>query len=62
MQYVPGNKALHMDTVNVCPAAALTPHTGVPATSVLVFCVLYSWQKALPVGCSVGMAVGDGDG
>ena len=54
----PAYSALHIDTVNVCPALAVTPHTGSFEMSVLVWLAVNIWQKASEVGARVGAALG----
>ena len=62
MHDAPAYSALHIDTVNVCPALAVTPHTGSFEMSVLVWLAVNSWQKASEVGARVGVALGSGVG
>ena len=62
MQEAPAYSALHMLTVNVWPALAVTPHTGSLFVSVLVWLALYSWQDKADVGAKVVTEVGSGVG
>ena len=62
LQDAPAYSALHMLTVNVWPAPAITPHTGSLLVSVLVWLPVKSWHDKEDVGASVGMALGRGVG
>ena len=58
VQEAPAYSALHMLTVNVWPALAVTPHTGSLLVSVFVWLALNSWQDRADVGARVGIALG----
>ena len=58
----PAYSALHMLTVNVWPALAVTPQVGSLFVSVLVWLALYSWQDKADVGANVVTEVGSGVG
>jgi len=58
MQRAPVYRDAHMLTTNVCPAEAVTPHTGVFVKSVFVWLVVYSWQSKRDVDATVFPAVG----
>ena len=58
MQLAPVNSAPHIDTVNVCPALAVTPHTGSLEVSVLVWLAENSPQNDTDVGNIVGTGLG----
>ena len=58
IQLAPANSAPHIDTVNVCPALAVTPHTGVLVVSVLVWPAINMEQKPVDVGTNVGTGLG----
>ena len=58
----PANSALHIDTVNVCPALAVTPQTGSLEVSVLVWLAVKSRHNDSDVGNIVGTGLGTTDG
>ena len=62
VQEAPAYSALHMLTVNVWPALAVTPHTGSLLVSVFVWLAVKRRQDRSDVGASVVMAVGEAVG
>jgi hypothetical protein len=54
----PANNAPHIDNVNVCPALAVTPHTGSLEVSVLVWLAVKSRHNDSDVGIIVGTGLG----
>ena len=61
-QDAPEYSALHMDTVKVCPALAVTPHSAKFVTSALVLEALNAPHASAEVGATVGTALGCGLG
>ena len=62
VQLAPGYIALHIDTVNVWPALAITPQTGSFDVSVLVWLPENRPQNETDVGAIVGTELGAGVG
>ena len=62
MQLAPAYSAPHIDIVNVCPALAVTPHTGSLEVSVLVWLAVKSRHNDSDVGNIVGTGLGTTDG